>query len=59
VYVDSTSSLTASSIGAVYHSAGDQKGLAVPKPTTIREMFHQLAAERQGRNGFPKARKAI
>jgi hypothetical protein len=32
-----------------------QEGLAGPDSTTIREIFDQLAAERQGRNGFPKA----
>jgi hypothetical protein len=32
-----------------------QEGLAVPEYATIREMFPQLAAERQGRNGFTKA----
>jgi hypothetical protein len=32
-----------------------QEGLAVPESTTIREIFDLLAAERQGRNGFPKA----
>jgi hypothetical protein len=43
----------------VYHSAGDQKGLAVPEFTTIREMFHEVAAERQGRMAFPKPRNVI
>jgi hypothetical protein len=32
-----------------------QEGLTVRVSTTIREIFDQLAAERQGRNGIPKA----
>jgi hypothetical protein len=32
-----------------------QEGLAVTQSTTIHEIFDEPAAERQGRNGFPKA----
>jgi hypothetical protein len=56
VYVDSTSPLTACSIGAVYYSAGDQTGrIGRAGVHDHPRDFDQLAAERQGRNGFPKA----